>query len=64
MAYRIMRQASVLPPIGLTIMMAVSGCETAAPDETPRLIMEQSDETTVMPGQQEQSAPSDRSSSR
>ncbi|WP_447987438.1 hypothetical protein [Nitrospira sp. Nam74] len=64
MSYRIMRQASVLPPVGLIIVMAVTGCETAGPDETPRLIMEQSDETAVVPGQPEQSLPPDRSNSR
>jgi hypothetical protein len=44
--------------------MAITGCETVGPDETPRLIMEQTDETAVVPGQPEQSAPPGRSSSR
>lgn len=64
MAYRIIRQASVLFSMGLIVVMAVTGCETAKPDETPRLIMEQPDETVVTPGQSEPSGPSGPSAPR
>ncbi len=59
MAYRIIREASVLLhlAIGLIVVMG-TGCETARPDETPRLIMEQADETAVTPGQSEPFGPS------
>ena len=64
MAYRIIRQASVLFSMGLIAVMAVTGCETAKPDETPRLIMEQPDETVVTPEQSEPSGPSGPSAPR
>jgi hypothetical protein len=58
----IIRQARVLPSIGLGFMMvmAMTGCETAQPDKTPHLIMEDTDDTAVPPGQSEPSGPSGR----
>src|SRR5687768_11766444 len=64
MNYRVIRQASVLAYTGLIAVMAVTGCETARPDETPRLIMEQTDDTPVMPTQLEPSGPSGPSAPR
>jgi hypothetical protein len=64
MACQITRQASVLLSMGLIMLMAVMGCETAKPDETPRLIMEPTDEMAVTPGQLEPSGPSGLSSPR
>ncbi len=59
MAFQTIRQAYVLSlALGIAVVVAVMGCETAKPGETPRLIMEQTDETAVTPGQSEPSRPS------
>ncbi len=48
MANQTVRHVSVLPLVaGVIMMIAVMGCETAKPGETPRLIMEQTDDTAV-----------------
>ena len=62
MAYRIIKQANGLSCIGLMVIMAMTGCETPGPDETPRLIMEQSD--GVSTGQPDPSQPSGPSAPR
>jgi hypothetical protein len=64
MAYQIIRQVSVLFYMGLIVVTAVTGCETARPDETPRLIMEQTDEPAVTPGLSEPSGTSGPSAPR
>ena len=58
MTYRLIRRANVALSRGLILVMTLTGCETAQPDETPSLIMEQTDDTAVAPGQ---SAPSESS---
>ena len=35
--------------IGLLLMFALTGCETAKPDATPRLIMDQPEDTEQKP---------------
>ena len=40
------------------MVMAMTRCETVQPDNTPRLIMEDTDDTAVTPGQPEPSGPS------
>lgn len=48
MANQAVRHAPILPLVmGVIVVIAVMGCATAKPGETPRLIMEQTDDTAV-----------------
>jgi hypothetical protein len=59
MANQTVRYVSVLPLVlGVVVVTALMGCETAKPGETPRLIMEQKDDTAVPPRQPAESEPS------